>query len=81
MTSTTSTNHLMASGRLRTRNEKAFVRHLEAKDDEPDMQDEELAKAIDAFVLTGAVKLYREAVDPSLALTFRHHTMLVHDSV
>ena len=62
-------------------NEKAFVRNLEAKDDEPDIQDEELAKAIDAFVLTGAVKLYREAVDPSLALTFRHHTMLVHDSV
>lgn len=62
-------------------NEIAFVRDLKAKDDESDLQDRELAKAIDAFVLTGAVKLYRETVDPSLSLPFRHHTMLVHDSV
>ena len=60
-------------------NESAFVRHLQATDDEPELQDLELAEAIDAFVLTGAVKLYRESVDRSLS--FRHHTMLVHDSV
>jgi hypothetical protein len=60
-------------------NEVAFVRHLMAKDDEPEVKDEELAQAIDSFVLTGAVKLFRESVDQSL--TYRHHTMLVHDSV
>ena len=60
-------------------NELAFVRDLEATDDDENHQDEELAKAIDMFVLTGAIKLYRASADP--ALTFRHHTMLVHDSV
>jgi hypothetical protein len=64
---------------LKTSNEAAFVRHLQAPDDDAEVQDEELSEAIDAFVLTGAVKLYREATDPSLR--FRHHTMLVHDSV
>jgi hypothetical protein len=71
-----------AHGAIRTianSNELAFVRHLEARDDQLDLQDSELAVAIDTFVLTGAVKLYRHSVDPSL--NYRHHTMLVHDSV
>lgn len=39
-----------------------------------------LAEALDSFVLTGALKLYRAAhgVEES---HFRHHTMLVHESV
>ena len=69
MTFTTSMNHRDGERTFADSNEKAFVRHLQAKDDEPEMQDEELAKAIDAFVLTGAVKLYRESLDPTLALT------------
>jgi hypothetical protein len=60
-------------------NQAAFVRHLEAGDDDLEKQDQELAEAIDCFVLTGAVKLYRETMDSSLP--FQHHTMLVHDSV
>ena len=62
-------------------NEAAFVRHLEATDDELEKQDQELVRAIDTFVLTGAVKLYRESVQPSLSPLYHHHTMLVHDSV
>jgi hypothetical protein len=60
-------------------NETAYVRHLEATDDEIDDQDEELSEAIDAFVLTGAVKLWRNAIKPRDS--YRHHTMLVHQSV
>lgn len=43
-------------------------------------RDLELAGALDAFVLTGAVKLYREAQLQQQDM-FRHHTMLVHESV
>lgn len=60
-------------------NEKAFVRNLMAADDDILGQEKELALAIDMFVLTGAVKLYRQHADPKL--DFRHHTMLVHQSV
>lgn len=60
-------------------NEKAFVRPLEADEDDKSAQEIELAKAVDMFVLSGAAKLYRQSVDP--ALDFRHHTMLVHHSV
>lgn len=60
-------------------NEAAFVRHLEANDDDPEKQNQELSEAIDSFVLTGAVKLYRQFTEP--LLSFPHHTMLVHDSV
>ena len=45
----------------------AFVRHLQATDDEIELQDEELSEAIDAFVLTGAVKLYRDSIRPRLS--------------
>jgi len=60
-------------------NELAFVRHLEADDDDEDAKYGELSAAIDMFVLAGAAKLYRKSVDP--ALEYRHHTMLVHNSV
>ncbi len=60
-------------------NEKARVRSLRAGEDDESAQDTELATAIDMFVLTGAVKLFRAAADPQQV--FRHHTMLVHHSV
>jgi hypothetical protein len=60
-------------------NERAFVRDLEAPEEDEQQQEGELARAIDMFVLTGAVKLYRMSVDRELQ--FRHHTMLVHHSV
>ncbi|MFE7138477.1 Z1 domain-containing protein [Streptomyces sp. NPDC057644] len=46
-----------------------------------DAHGDRLAEALDAFLLTGALKLYRAAHDPSLESHFRHHTMLVHESV
>ena len=58
-------------------NEKAFVRDLKGgTDDERRM---ELAAAVDAFVLAGAIKLYREEAAGKAAI-FRHHTMLVNES-
>jgi hypothetical protein len=56
-------------------NEKAFVRGVwEPHDESTDL----LLRAIDTFVLTGAIKLYRERL--GAPGDFRHHTMLVHES-
>lgn len=61
-----------------TSNELALVRSLSAsKDDEPG-QRAELQTAIDAWVLAGAVKKFRESHG---AVRFRHHTMLIHENV
>ncbi|MBP2474746.1 hypothetical protein JOF53_003618 [Crossiella equi] len=54
-------------------NEKAHLRFVEDTD-----SDEDLRRAIDFFVLTAAVKLYREANGHG---EFRHHTMLVHEAM
>lgn len=57
--------------------EKAHVRDLVAP---AGSRDGEMLSALDAFVLSGTIKLYRE--DNSLGRGFfRHHTMLVHESV
>ncbi len=56
-------------------NELAFVRSV---DDET--AEDALQEALDAFVLTGAIKLFREAASETPG-RFRHHTMLVHESV
>ncbi|SNT45812.1 Z1 domain-containing protein [Asanoa hainanensis] len=57
-----------------TSNVKAHVRKL--SDDQDD--ESRLEEAIDAFVLTGAIKLYRETHGNG---KFRHHTMLVHHAM
>lgn len=57
-------------------NEKAYVRDVYG-DPDSDKRADELRAAMDAFVLAGAIKAFR---DPTLK-RFRHHTMLVHDSV
>ncbi|MGV9827865.1 Z1 domain-containing protein [Gordonia sp. NPDC003429] len=65
----------------RNSNYQAFVRDLEASEhpDDEFARYEELARAIDMFVLTGACKLYRTSKKCNLG--FRHHTMLIHESV
>lgn len=57
-----------------TSNVKAHVRPL--SDDSDD--DSGLREALDAFVLSGAVKLFRQEHGIG---TFRHHTMLVHHAM
>jgi len=62
-------------------NEAAFVRNLIADGDaDPKAERSEMLQAMDAFVLSGAIKKWRESVD-SDRFHFRHHTMLVHESV
>lgn len=56
-------------------NKKAFVRSVTGKDSEED----NLLKAIDCFVLAGAIKLFRQAKNKN-RYNFLHHTMLVHHS-
>lgn len=57
-------------------NEKAFVRDLTAMTDAQEVV--EIRKALDSFVLAGAIKKWREA--QGLAGDYKHHTMLVHSS-
>ncbi|MEU8774045.1 Z1 domain-containing protein [Streptomyces sp. NPDC048606] len=58
-------------------NEKAHVRDI-VDDDEDDTC---LQRAMDMFVLTAAMKLYREDVGELGDGHFAHHTMLIHESV
>lgn len=58
-------------------NEKAFVRDLRDSNDESPYAG--LAESLDAYLLSGAIKLYRQTTGKDA--TFRHHTMLVHESV
>lgn len=60
-------------------NELAYIRALVADPSEdPDGRLAELSAALDAFVLSGAVKKYRQV---QTGKRHRHHTMLVHESV
>lgn len=61
-------------------NEAAFVRGLHADgDQDPSGERTEIMAAIDAFVLSGAIKKWRETASDEFE--YRHHTMLVHESV
>lgn len=55
-------------------NKRDFVREVVGEDSDP----KNLQAAIDTFVLSGALKLWRSEQDETLK--FRHHTMLVHVS-
>lgn len=61
----------------KTSNRAAFIRDLVSEDETARLS--ELQRALDTFVLAGAVKLFRADQNPDLS--FRHHTMLVHESV
>ena len=62
-----------------TSNEKAFVRGLYAAPDEEAKRHEEMQMALDSYVLSGAIKLWRAAQGSDVPT--RHHTMLIHESV
>lgn len=55
-------------------NKRDFVREVVGEDSDH----KNLLRAIDSFILAGAVKLWRVEQDPNLK--FRHHTMLIHVS-
>jgi Z1 domain len=54
--------------------QEAYVREISEEDLDGAMQE-----ALDMFVLSGAIKLYREDVEEDR--NFKHHTMLIHESV
>ncbi|MFE5481934.1 Z1 domain-containing protein [Streptomyces sp. NPDC056527] len=58
-------------------NEMAHVRDIVVEDDEDDTC---LERAMDMFVLTAAMKLYREDKGDLGDRYFQHHTMLIHES-
>lgn len=55
-------------------NERAFVRPVYGDDTDAT----NLQRAIDSYLLAGAIKLHRAAVDPTFVP--RHHTLMVHTS-
>jgi hypothetical protein len=57
-------------------NKRAFVREFSSEDE--DINEEALLKAIDTFVVSGALKLWR--LNAGISVDVRHHTMLVHVS-
>ncbi len=60
-----------------TSNELAYVRKIEGDPDSDQVRRKaELAAAVDAWVLSGALKKYRESKRGRI---YRHHTMLVHE--
>ncbi len=61
-------------------NRGAYIRELHAKTRDDTAEKEELRSALASFLVSGAIKLYRQAKDPSLAKHYRHHTMLIHDA-
>ncbi|GJF20594.1 Z1 domain-containing protein [Streptomyces sp. HO565] len=61
-------------------NELAHVRDIVVSDEDGD-DDVCLQRAMDMFVLTAAMKLYREDLGGLGDRYFQHHTMLIHESV
>lgn len=62
-----------------TSNELAYARSVKGDPTHtPDLRKKELSEALDAWVLSGAIKKYRESVNDH---RYRHHTMLVHEAV
>lgn len=61
-------------------NEKAWVRDVVSDADDEAARETELRAALDSFVLAGAIKLWRAEVTGKPD-RFRHHTMLIHESV
>jgi Z1 domain len=57
-------------------NERAFVRDVKGEDSDA----LNMERAVDSYILTGAIKLYRQECRPELTKNYRHHTMLVHSS-
>lgn len=62
-------------------NRAAFHRPVPMDHDEPDRTEAAYAEALDSFVLSGAIKLFRKAHGgEDRGGKFRHHTMLVHET-
>ncbi len=60
------------------RAERAHVRNLVAATDDDRGRASEMREALGMFLLTGALKIFREQGG---GMSFRHHTMLAHESV
>ena len=56
-------------------NKRAYVREIDGEDETSD----NLPKAINSFILTGAIKLFRKEQTSNISI--KHHTMLVHTNV
>ncbi|MEB7503961.1 Z1 domain-containing protein [Arthrobacter koreensis] len=62
-----------------TSNQAAYVRNIYSTPDTPGIRVREMQDALDSFVLSGSIKLWREA--KGSRGNFGHHTMLFHESV
>lgn len=62
-----------------TSNQAAYVRNISSRPDMVELRQDEMQRAVDSFVLSGAIKLWRKARGSQG--DFKHHTMLFHESV
>lgn len=62
-----------------TSNQAAYVRDIYSTPGTVELRKREMQNAMDSFVLSGAIKLWREARGGQG--NFKHHTMLFHESV
>lgn len=60
-------------------NQAAYVRDISSGPETVELRQREMQSAVDSFVLSGAIKLWREARGSQG--DFKHHTMLFHESV
>ncbi|MGP5218145.1 Z1 domain-containing protein [Arthrobacter rhombi] len=60
-------------------NQAAYVRNISSSPDDLSCRELEMQAALDSFVLSGAIKLWRKA--KGTPGDFTHHTMLFHESV
>jgi hypothetical protein len=59
---------------------EAYIRELQASNSDLITQETELTNAISAFIVTGAIKLFRLNRNSTYQKSFRHHTMLIHEA-
>ncbi|WP_082699472.1 Z1 domain-containing protein [Arthrobacter sp. EPSL27] len=62
-----------------TSNQAAYVRNISSTPNTLELRQREMQRAMDSFVLSGAIKLWRQARGSKG--DFKHHTMLFHESV
>ncbi|MCC9178350.1 Z1 domain-containing protein [Arthrobacter sp. zg-Y750] len=62
-----------------TSNQAAYVRDIRSTPDMAEDRECEMQRSVDSFVLSGVIKLWREA--RGSRGDFKHHTMLFHESV
>ncbi len=72
--------HRPSTSEYKLTNREAYVRDLDAEDNDSPGQCQELTAALATYIVAGAIKLFREQASRGEFGPFTHHTMLVHEA-